>query len=173
MKHQLSPKQRLLRLAILTPLVVLLALCFAAAPVQAQDPDFDTIDDPLNGDYELYTVDDLLISRTKPENSDTSSVVNNYILETENESISSQIVKNVDDPDCYLTSGRQPQQTRIGRFFDREYDVIVTLSPSQNNATGSDCTAPQGEPNMALHIQSTQFGANTASPFAMSAAARP
>ena len=38
MKRQLSPKQRLLRLAILTPLVVLLALCFAAAPVHAQAP---------------------------------------------------------------------------------------------------------------------------------------
>ena len=35
----------------------------ASAAAVAQDPDFSTVDDPLNGDYELFTVDDLLIIR--------------------------------------------------------------------------------------------------------------
>ena len=173
MKHQLSPTHTLFRLAILTPLVVLLALCFAAAPALAQDPDFDAIDDPLNGAFELYTVDDLLISRTKPQNDNTTSSGLNYILETEDQTISSQSVIDVGNPDCYLASGRQPQLTRIGRFFNLGYDVIATLLPDSTNASGSDCTAPEGEPNMALHIQSTQFGSNTLHPFPCPLPARP
>ena len=168
-------RNRVTRNSKLWPIVIptlafLLLLGFAAKPAFAQDPDFSTIDDPLNGDYELYTVDDLVVARTKPENSNTTSAVFNYILETQNFTISSQSALVADFPQCWMTSGRQPQQTRIGRFFAYSYDVMVTLLPYSATATGSDCTAPAGQPNMALHIQSTQNAANTATPFAMSAA---
>ena len=142
----------------------------AATPTPMPTPNFGEVDDPLNGEYELFTVDDLVIGRTKPVNSNTKSEVFNYILETANQSISSQSVMGADYPDCWLTGGRQPQRTRIGRFFALPYDVILTLLPYGQYASGSECTAPAGQPNMALHIQSTQFGANTATPFTMSAA---
>ncbi|MCB0023377.1 MAG: hypothetical protein KDD91_10130, partial [Caldilinea sp.] len=100
---------------VIPTLAFLLLLGFAAKPAFAQDPDFSTIDDPLNGDYELYTVDDLVVARTKPENSNTTSAVFNYILETQNFTISSQSALVADFPQCWMTSGRQPQQTRIGR----------------------------------------------------------
>jgi hypothetical protein len=142
----------------------------ASAAVVAADPDFSTIDDPLNGDYELFTVDDLIIARTKPANNNTRSFVYNYILETENNTITSQSAQSPDSPQCYLTSGRQPQQTRVGRFFDLPYDVIVTLLPNGVTASGSNCSAPVGEPNMSLHIQSPNFAGNIPVAFAMSAA---
>ena len=99
----------------------------------AQDPDFDTVDDPLDGDYQLFTVDDLVLARTKPMNSHTESEVNNYVLETANETISSQTKRTVATPPCYIVNEdiqplddlpRQPQQTRSGRFFNLSYDVL-------------------------------------------------
>ncbi len=138
----------------------------ASNEAAATNPDFSTIDDPLNGEYELFTVDDLVIARTKPANNNTTSSVRNYILETENETISSQDVKVVGNANCWLTNGRQPQQTRVGRFFDLPYDIIVTLSPS-SSASGTDCS---GNNNVALHIQDIQTSDNIASTFTMSAA---
>lgn len=114
-----------------------------------QSPDFGDVNDPLNGDYQLFTVDDLLIARTKGQNNNTTSEINNYILETENETISSQAKQTLVSPPCYLSSGRQPQQVRIGRFYNLPYDVIVTLTPTLN-ASGSDCS---GANNMSLHIE--------------------
>ncbi|MFN2140593.1 MAG: FG-GAP repeat domain-containing protein, partial [Candidatus Promineifilaceae bacterium] len=139
----------------------------ASVGAAASDPDFNTIDDPLNGEYELFTVDDLLIMRSKAVNNNTTSEALNYILETENQSISSQSVMDADNPACSLTSDRQPQRTRIGRFFDLPYDVIVTLVPKGPYGSGGECTATT---NMALHIQSTKDTSNTPTPFTMSAA---
>ncbi len=157
--------------ALLALMGTVMALSLFIGSAYAQDPDFDNIDDPLMGEYELNTVDDLLISRTKPLNSNTQSDVLNYILETENETISSQSVLEVDTPTCLLpfTAGRQPQQTRIGRFFALGYDVIITLSPYGANATGSNCSASNGEPNMALYIQSTISPVNIPTAFSLSA----
>ncbi len=167
-RNQSAPNQYLWTLAI-PALVILVLLGFAAKPAFAQDFNFGTIDDPLNGDYELFTVDDLVVARTNPENNNTTSSALNYILETENYTISSQSILDADNPPCWMTSGPQPQQTRIGRFFAYSYDVMVTLVAYGVTATGGGCTAPAGQPNMALHIQSTQNGANTATPFTMSA----
>ncbi len=166
-------------------LVLFFSLALAVAPtiVRAQeagndeglptaernsDPDFSTIDDPLNGAYELYTVDDLLISRPTPLDSATKTQVDNYILETEGGTITSQSILTADTPNCWLSSGRQPQQTRAGRFFALGYDVIITLLPYGATASGSDCAVPEGEPNMALHIQTTQASVNNATPFTLS-----
>jgi hypothetical protein len=137
----------------------------ASVGAAASDPDFSTIDDPLNGEYELFTVDDLLIMQSKAVNNNTTSEALNYILETENQSISSQSVMDADNPACSLTSDRQPQRTRIGRFLDLPYDVIVTLVPKGQYASGGECTATT---NMGLHIQSTQETANTFTPFTLS-----
>jgi hypothetical protein len=153
-------------------LIVLIAvgLLLSGGVLMAQDPNFNDIDDPLNGQYELFTVDDLLIMRTKPLNNNTASQVKNYILETANETISSQSVVTADTTNCWLTTGsRQPQRTRVGRFFDLPYDVYVTLLPFGKTASGGDCMAPAGEPNMSLHIESPHDTANQASPFTLSA----
>ena len=58
-----------------TIIAVFVALLIGATPLLAQDagPDFKAIYEPLNGEYELYTVDDLVISRTKPTNNNTGS----------------------------------------------------------------------------------------------------
>ena len=148
----------------------------ASAGAAVSDPDFNTINDPLNGEFELFTVDDLLTSRTKPQNGGTTSQVNNYIMLTENESISSASKRTVNSPPCYLDNNqpdsdhnlRQPVVTRIGRFFDLSYDVYITLGPT-DQATGSDCTAPTGEQNMTLTIRNVTNNDTTRSDFSMSA----
>ena len=116
----------------------------------AQDPDFSEVDDPLNGEYELFTVDDLLIMRTK-EDSQGRAQVNNYIMETANFKVSNQFRRQVISQTCYLADSRQAQRTRIGRFFNLEYDVIATLT-TNSSATGGDCSGPN---NMALWVQDT------------------
>ncbi len=139
--------------------LLLIAVWFGAMPgrVYAQDPDFNSINDPLNGDYELFNVDDLLVMRTKPLSSSTQSQVNNYILETANDNISSQAKRTVSTRDCYMNGYRQPQVTRVGRFFDLPYDLMVTLEPTAH-AQGADCTAPGGQPNMGFHVDSLSSG---------------
>ncbi len=166
----------LFRFTILALLIVFAALISTGLPLSAredeavdQDPDFSTIDDPLDGDYELYTVDDLLISRTKGVNGNKNSQVTNYILETANNTISKQTKRNVNNPPCYLTNNRrQPQVTRIGRFFNLEYEVMITLAPT-THASGGNCAASGNNPNMSLHIQDVQSNVNYASTFKMSA----
>jgi hypothetical protein len=145
--------QILLRVMSALLLAILIAALLPAiliATAYADDPNFATINDPLNGDYEVFTVDDLLIFRTTPLDNGTKSHVNNYILETENNSISSQTESTVTEPGCYLTGDRQPQVTRVGRFFALDHDVTVTLSASEN-AGGSDCASTNGESNMGLY----------------------
>ena len=115
-------------------------------------------------------MDDLVIFRSVPTNNNTGRLASTTSWRRRNETITSQSVLAADYPDCWLTSGRQPQQTRVGRFFALPYDVIVTLLPDGQHAGGPDCTAPEGDPNMALHIQSTQDTANTPTSFSLSAA---
>ena len=134
----------------------------------ASDPDFSTVDDPLSLKYELFPADDLLVSRPMPLDNATKTQVNNYILKTADKTITSQSILTADTPGCWLMNGRQPQQTRVGRFFNLGYDVIVTLLPNGKYASGSDCSAPEGEPNMSLHIQTTQGSVNNPTPFTLS-----
>ena len=165
-RKELRGLNRLARLALL---VIVAAFALMARPALAQDdPNFAAINDPLDGEYEIFTVDDLLIAVTKPLASDTQSEINNYVLETENDMLSSQVKRTVATPPCYLTSGRQPQQTRAGRFFSLPHDVIVTLSPT-NNAQGANCATTDGSPNMALYVQDVQTTDNIASLFSLSA----
>ena len=120
----------------------------------ATDPDFSTVDDPLNGDYELYTVDDLVISRAKALNSNLTATQEwNYLLKTADASIVSQQRHLADAPGCFVTTSgvRQSQMTRVGRFFELPYHVIVTAGPSEF-ASGSNCQAPSGKPGMSLII---------------------
>src|SRR5690606_17277627 len=90
MNIRLSVCQHLARLALLVSLALLVAMSLLNKPALAQDPDFSAIDDPLDGQYELFAVDDLLIQRPKGQNSSTETQINNYVLETNNETISSQ-----------------------------------------------------------------------------------
>ncbi len=137
--------------------------------VPADDPDFSMIDDPLNFEYDLFPADDLLIMRSNPVDNNTSMQVNNYILETEFGRVITQSVRNVLTPTCWLTEGRQPQQTRVGRFFNLGYDVIMTLAPVAG-ASGGNCTVSGDGNNMSLHIQELKSGVNHATQFKMSAA---
>ena len=149
-------KHLLARLALLGPLVLLLALVVTSRPVMAQnDPDFGAIDDPLDGDYEVFTVDDFVIYRTLPLQAAMDVI--NYVFETENEQISSQTKRLATSPGCYPSNSRQPQQTRVGHFFNQVNDVIVTLAPAFPKAQGPNCTTNDGSPNMSLHINVGMF----------------
>ena len=134
----------------------------ASVEAVASDPDFSTIDDPLNGDYVLYTVDDLVISRSEAQN---SSAVNgyeyNYILKTANSSIASQEQSQVSVMNCYVTASgnRNPQMTRVGRLWELPSDVIVTLGAS-DNAQGSTCQAPFPSTEASLLLTVTDSSGN-------------
>ena len=134
------------------------------------DPDFDTIDDPLEGEFELFTVDDLLVARTKAQINQNQSQIINYIVETADNAIKRLILWPINTPPCFVSNDRrQPQKTRIGRFFDLSYDVYITLGP-RGQANGVDCTAPAGVDNMVLTIKNVKnLNATTRSTFTMSA----
>ena len=134
----------------------------ASVEAVASDPDFSTVDDPLNGDYVLYAVDDLVIARSKAQN---SSAVNgfeyNYILKTANSSIASQELSQVSVMNCYVTSSgnRNPQMTRVGRLWELPSDVIVTLGAS-DHAQGSTCQAPDPSVDASLQLIVTDSSGN-------------
>ncbi|MDX1415868.1 MAG: VCBS repeat-containing protein [Candidatus Promineifilaceae bacterium] len=110
-----------------------------------EDPDFSTVEDPLQGDYELFSVDDLLVQRPTVANLQTT--ISNYILLTENNTVAAEQQVDVLTADC-TNSTDWPQQTRIGRFFALDRDVQLILHPSAN-AGSSDCS---GSNNLALTI---------------------
>jgi hypothetical protein len=140
----------------------------ASAGAVAQDPDFSTVDDPLNGDYELFTVDDLVITPPnliKINSSDPWNAMQTdiFIMETEDEKVSSQVKENVATPPCVVFNDgiyTFPQFSRVGRFFALPYDVIVTVSPPDNN-TFTNCDG-NGADNMALYVNDTVSGQATA-----------
>ncbi|MCB0139578.1 MAG: VCBS repeat-containing protein [Caldilineaceae bacterium] len=180
MHNYTSSVRHLIFLTLLTPLIM---LCLITKPTLAQEPDFDHIDDPLHGEYELFTVDDLVIFRTKAvSNSITSSnfsQVDNFVLETADEKISKQTKQAIVTAPCFIPRiqdpkygppgpALQPQKTRVGRFFNLGYDVIVTLAPTAN-AQGDTCATTDGSPNMALYIHDIHSVENVTSPFTMPA----
>ena len=138
--------------------LALFALLIAAVPLLArddtavaQDPDFSAVDDPLNGDYELFTVDDLVISRATPLDNKTKLEIDTYLLETANETVSNSSKRTLATAPCFNTVGAvQPQLTRAGRFFVIDHDVMVTLAPTPTNAF-PNCDG-NGAENMALYV---------------------
>jgi hypothetical protein len=138
----------------------------AGTTAVTSDPDFSTVDDPLNGDYELFTVDDLLIMRTI-EDAEQMAQVNNYVMETASMKVSNQTRREVVSETCWLTGDqRQAQRTRIGRFFNFGYDVIVTLT-TNSSATGADCS---GANNMVLWVQDVMSTDKYATDFSLGSA---
>jgi hypothetical protein len=113
-------------------LFVLVGLFVSAAGQQiahAQQGDLTTVDDPLNGKYELYTVDDLVIQG--PTVDATQSTIVNYLLDTENNAVTTQATDHALTINCTVTDG-PAQHTRVGRFFAIDRDVLVTLHPNVN-----------------------------------------
>ncbi|MCO5214251.1 MAG: VCBS repeat-containing protein, partial [Caldilinea sp.] len=144
----------------LRPLVAMaFAIFLLAIPVtvHAQDPDFST-DDPLEGQWELSRVTDLVLYQTHSADNNTKSQILNYYLETENSQIVTQTAKTILTAPCWLVEQREPQITRAGRFFALPNDVVITLAPSAN-AGNPDCASANGDSNMGLYIVDTQTNA--------------
>ncbi|MCB9117890.1 MAG: hypothetical protein H6639_23300, partial [Caldilineaceae bacterium] len=98
----------------LRPLVAMaFAIFLLAIPVtvHAQDPDFST-DDPLEGQWELSRVTDLVLYQTHSADNNTKSQILNYYLETENSQIVTQTAKTILTAPCWLVEQREPQITR-------------------------------------------------------------
>lgn len=66
----------------------LLSCFLVSVTAHAQDPDFSSIDDPLNGSYKLFRVDDLMIDQ--PVVLGDYTILAYSILKTDNNVISSE-----------------------------------------------------------------------------------
>lgn len=134
----------------------------------AQDPNFTNIDDPLNGNFELYTVDDLVLSQVGFQGN-TGLKNEIFLMPTESETVTGQSVVSLADPPCIVDIAtddnpyyytQQPQFTRAGHFFVLPYDVVVTLAPTATNAF-DNCDSG-GANNMALYVNDDVSGLPTA-----------
>ncbi len=130
--------------------VLFLSLMLSTAPALAADPDFTT-DDPLEGNWELSRVTDLMMYQTHGFDSNTKSNIHNYFLDTEDEKITSQSNRILLTSPCWLSEQRQPQVTRAGRFFAMGNDVAITMATSVN-AGNPNCSSTNGDANMGLYI---------------------
>jgi len=135
------------------------ALILLAIPVtvHAQDPDFST-DDPLEGQWELSRVTDLVLYQTHSADSNTKSEILNYYLETEDSKVVTQTAKTILTAPCWLAGQREPQITRAARFFALPNDVAITMAPSAN-AGNPDCASTNSDSNMGLYIVDTKTNA--------------
>jgi hypothetical protein len=96
---------------------------FAQTPMPtstpAATPNIDDIDDPLNGQRVLANVVDLVVSNPGYANDETT--VQNIILATDNQAITSATTQSVLTADCQTSSSGLPfpQQTRLVRCSTR------------------------------------------------------
>jgi hypothetical protein len=139
----------------------LLAAAPAAASASCNSdvsaPCFADVADILAGRRHLLRNDDLVLNlATLP----TSSTMNseNFILETTNLAVSSQITDSVATPSCAIPAPAAPSLVRVGRVFALANDVVVTMAPT-NAARGADCSTTSGD-NLALTVTDTQDSAN-------------
>ncbi len=77
MFRNLTVESRRLWPILIPVLAILLLLGFAAEPAFAQDPNFSTIDDPLEGQWELSTVNDLVLYQSHSAFNNTESQILN------------------------------------------------------------------------------------------------
>ena len=127
-------------------LAVLAAL--TAGLAWAADPDFSDVSDILGGQRHLLRNDDLVIGQIVAFQRD--------VLLTAGLTIASQSIAPVVSAPC---GGQAPQpppfQTRVGRLFNLDHDVVVILAPL--STAGPGCS---GSPNLALYVQDPQNPAN-------------
>jgi hypothetical protein len=121
---------------------------FTGGLVRAADPDFSSVSDILGGQRYLLRNDDLVIGQLANFQRD--------VLLTTRLGIASQNIAPVVNAPC---GGNFPQpppfQTLVGRLFNLDHDVVVTLAPLK--AAGSGCS---GSPNMAFYIHDPHNPAN-------------
>jgi hypothetical protein len=117
----------------------------------AATPNFDDIDDPLNGQRVLANVVNLVVNNPGYSNNQTTE--QNIVLATENGAISGATTQSILTVDCQTSSSGLPfpQQTRLVRLFNQANDVILTLAPT-SAASGDNCA---GTNNMAFHVVDT------------------
>ena len=103
------------------------AVWLGAGPARAQSPDFSTVDDPLDGNYQLFRVDDLVV--TRPVAASANSTGFGYdILLTEDQEIQSEAYDKIAQRPC-IVDLNQSQGTAVGRFFGVTNDVMVSVIP--------------------------------------------
>jgi hypothetical protein len=133
-------------------MATLLITLVGAAPrgddAGAADPDFTNVTDILGGQRHLLRDDDLVIGQAPN--------FQRYVLETQGLQIANQNAATVVNASCGGNIPTPPPfQTRVGRPFNLNHDVIVSLAPLRT--AGSGCS---GAPNMGLYIQDPQNAAN-------------
>lgn len=168
MFRNLTVESRRLWPILIPVLAILLLLGFAAEPAFAQDPNFSTIDDPLEGQWELSTVNDLVLYQSHSAFNNTESQILNYYFGTQNQQIITQTSRPILYVECWLSSGRQPVITRAGRFFASPYDHVVTVAPVAH-VSNPICASTNTQPNMAFHIVDPRTNALYTMPFWASA----
>src|SRR5262249_39237766 len=135
--------------ALLIGIAVLTVLCdVAVVPGQPVDPDFSSVSDILDGRRHLLRADDLVIGQIAGFS--TSALLTSGL------GVQSQTIAPVVSAPC---GGQVPQptpfQTRVGRLFNLDHDVVVSLAPLAT--AGPGCA---GTPNMAFYIQDPRNAAN-------------
>jgi hypothetical protein len=134
-------------------LATLLLTLFVAASrgdvAGAADPDFTNVADILGGQRHLLRDDDLVFGQVPN--------FQRYVLGTSGLQIANQEAETVVSASCGGTiPSPMPFQTRVGRLFNLNRDVMVSLAPL--STAGSGCG---GNPNMAFYIQDPQDASNT------------
>lgn len=124
------------------------------ATMTTTSPDFSAIDDPLAGNYTVFSVDDLVIQR--PVAAGGQTTITNYVLLTDNNAVASSEQVNLLTADCTI-NGNWPQQVSVGRFFALDRDVTVTLHPT-GAAAGTACSGT-GNTALTIHPQAGPAGA--------------
>ena len=122
-------------------LIIAIGLLHSGAT--AQPPDYNTITDPLNGRYQIDTVDDLIMTPFRSTGPYDAS--NNWFF-TENDAVTSQGSNSI------VASGSCgvpfPTKVRAARLFRQLHDVLVTLTV---NSSTSDCAT--ADPVLELQVK--------------------
>ncbi len=125
-------KDKVLSTIVVVICIFIISTCIGFAQVDDQSPDFSTVDDPMNGNYQLFTVDDLVVRR--PIVTPTGEIPSLHIqfghdvYKTENEQVSSLYYDEVTVRECPIDTERTPGLA-VGRFFNLPYDVSITIVP--------------------------------------------
>jgi hypothetical protein len=115
---------------------------------RADDPNFSEVTDILGGQRHLLRDDDLVFGQVPN--------FRRYVLGTRGLLIANQEAETVVNASCGGNiPSTMPIQTRVGRLFNLNRDVIVSLAPL--STAGSGCG---GSPNMAFYIEDQQDAAN-------------
>jgi hypothetical protein len=121
--------------------IILTLIVSTFQPARSAEPDFSDVSDILLGERHLLRTEDLLIT-LDTGNQSTGSQFKNLHLNTKNLHINQQTSHPVINPKCHLTRPDNLSHSvpfnnvihsRLGRLFDLDHDVSVTLAPAASN----------------------------------------